>query len=117
MYRDAERREGVARRIRELWEESGYTEEHVADTLGISISGFQKQKQSGGIRREHAEKLAELFGTTYEYIATGRTEKGDTPDPFAVNGKPDDRLGHIEAVVEETRRLLRRLAAAQGAGP
>ena len=94
MYRDAERKKQVAARIREAWEASGYTEEYVADAMGITISGFQKQKQTGGISRENLEVLAGLAKVDVEWITTGRG-KGPTPDVMgSLNG--DEPAGELQ---------------------
>lgn len=112
MLKDRERREHVAARIRQLWEESGRTEPEIAEEIGLSLRGYQKAKQTGGISREKLEKLAEFHDVTPEWILTGR-EKGQTPDPFAtMNGSvPQELQVQLDRIEESQKEILNKLAA------
>lgn len=102
-----------AERIKALREERGLRQQDVADAIGVELRSYQRQEANGGIRGENAKKLADFYGVELKWLLMG-----DTPDVLgAMNGRSDERLDRIEAAVEENRRLLRRLAAAQGLDP
>lgn len=58
----------VAERIRALREKHGYSEQYVADYVGISQPAYRKYEHGGGVTAEKLLKLCELYGCSADYI-------------------------------------------------
>lgn len=71
-----------AERIKQLREESPYTQEALSDKLGITVRAYQAWEEGGGIKWENLENLAEIHSVDIQWIHRGQ-ERGPTPDPFA----------------------------------
>jgi len=132
MLMTEDERADIAARIKELRENSPYTQPEIAAKVGIGLRGYQKWEKVG-VNYSNAEKLAEIYGVSANFIMKG-PDRDETPDPFA-NGSGglrdevsalDERITQIEAKVtemieiqRETLALVReerraRLAAEQG---
>lgn len=51
----------VGERLRSLRERSPYTQEGVADEIGVGLRAYQKMEQTGGVKFDNLQKLATLF--------------------------------------------------------
>lgn len=119
-----------AERIRQLKaDHPGWTWAYIADYVGVKERSAVEWQRTGGLNSANAEKLAELFGVSYDYLWFGK-ERGPTPDLLAgvahedtvedvreeFRGKVDailDRLQHAEtersefkALIDQQNRLL-----------
>lgn len=109
-----------AERIRTLKSDRpDLTWEQIADHVGVKERSVHNWAATGGIKYENAEKLAELFGVSVDYIWRGEggsvaTMDGDTPDLLGALSPEDAkeipaRLDAIETDVAEIKKLLRQL--------
>lgn len=97
---DEKQRLERAARIRQLREESPYTQEAVAERVGVKLRSYQKWEEGGGIEWEHLEALADLHRVDVQWIHRGR-ERGPAPELFK-NPQLDrieERLKRIEAAL------------------
>jgi len=104
---DEQRRLEIAGRIKELREQSPYTQPAIADRIGVTVRAYQKWEQTGGLTGEHLEELAKLHNVTPEFIWRGQ-ERGPTPDlSVALNGSTP---GVLHLLTEINRKLDKLLA-------
>jgi transcriptional regulator with XRE-family HTH domain len=73
MARDAQRREELAARIKEL--RGLRTQQSIADRVGVTMRAYQAWEAGGGITWENIEALAKVFGVSEDYLLSG--EVGD----------------------------------------
>jgi transcriptional regulator with XRE-family HTH domain len=69
-------------RLTKLRNQHGFTQQRVADSLGISRGAYANYEI--GTREPDAEnlkKLAELYNVTVDYLLTGRTDNINSQDP------------------------------------
>ena len=72
----------LGERISELRKERKYSQEYIAHELEISRQAVYKwEKDLSSPDTAHLIKLAELFGVSVEYLATGKTEKQTSEKP------------------------------------
>lgn len=88
----------IGGRIRDLRENSRYTNETLAQAAGVSARAVGKWIEGKGISRDSAEKVAEIFDVDPDWLWSGR-ERGPAPDPFASAQPSDVRLGRLEKAV------------------
>src|SRR3954467_1281074 len=70
----------------------------IGDQIGGREGSAIAWQQTGGLNPKNAEKLADIFGVSYDFLWFGK-EKGPTPDVLAgVAG-----IEHVEAVRDEFR--------------
>jgi transcriptional regulator with XRE-family HTH domain len=88
-----------AERIRQLkTAHPELTWSYIAGKIGVRERSAVAWQKTGGISAKNAEKLAEVFGVSVDFLWFGQ-EKGPTPDLLAgVAG-----LEHVEAVRDEFR--------------
>lgn len=95
-----------AQRIRQLKDEHPEIKwRMIAAHVGVTERAAQEWPKSGGIEPENAEKLAELFDVSYQWLWFGHeaeTKNGDTPNPFAKVSSVDQ----VEDIREEFRGLV-----------
>lgn len=99
MALDVAQRIARGERIKQLREESPYTQPVLAEKVGVTLRAYQRWEEGGGIEWDHLEKLAEIYGVDVQWIHRGE-ERGPAPDPFATDSAK---------VVEELRREVRAL--------
>jgi transcriptional regulator with XRE-family HTH domain len=87
--------------------------------IGVTDKTIRAWEKGSGIEWEHAVAAARVYGVDPESLVRREGQEGEeAPDLMhTLNGDGPDRLARIEAAVEETRKLARRLAAAQGLDP
>jgi transcriptional regulator with XRE-family HTH domain len=73
MAMDAQRREELAARIKEL--RGLRTQQAIADRVGVTLRAYQAWEAGGGITWENIEALAKAFGVSEDYLLYG--EVGD----------------------------------------
>lgn len=102
----------VGRRIAELRNERRFTQEEAADLAGVTLRAYQKWEAGGGIQFANLRKLADIFGTTTEYIVG----TADTPNPFRVGEQLTDireefhgRIDHLEEMLERNYQALEQI--------
>lgn len=62
--------------LRKLRIQHGYTQQEVADVIGVTKSTISKyEKGQRNLSGDHIEKLSELFGADRIYIFTGKTKE------------------------------------------
>lgn len=97
----------VGKRLKELRIKRNYTQQYVADILGIGRSNLGHiEHDRVALDSKHAKILAELYNTSYDYIYTGEGEEYTDPDlkMIARYGKkmtPEQR--------KKTRRMIEML--------
>lgn len=102
-----------AARIKQLREESPYTQAALADLVGVTPRAYQRWEEGGGIEWEHLERLAEVHGVDVIWIHRG-TSRGPTPDPFVPTTSEVPALARIEAKLARIEDRQTRLLAAVG---
>jgi hypothetical protein len=55
----------------------------MAEAVGVTLRAAQAWEAGGGIDDDHLPLLIEFLETDADYLLRGRTERGETPDPFA----------------------------------
>lgn len=66
----------IGKRISELRKARGYTQEYIAEQLGVSRQAVSKwESDLSSPDTKNLIALAQLLGTSVEYIAVGETEK------------------------------------------
>jgi hypothetical protein len=95
-----------AERIRQLkTAHPELTWSYIADQIGVRERSAIAWQQTGGLNPKNAEKLADLFGVSYDFLWFGK-EKGPTPDVLAgVAG-----IEHVEAVRDELSSKVDQIA-------
>ena len=71
-----ERLKGIGNRIKRVRKERGYSQEHLAELLGVSIntiSNYENGKYSFDISR--ISEMADILDTTEEYLLYGQNNK------------------------------------------
>lgn len=110
---EAAAKEHRARLIRELREQSPYTQAAIAKRLNIGLRGYQKIEKTGGAKYETLSKLAVLHGVDVDYFYRG--ENGDQPAPDDAS-QILEAASRIEQALERNHKtmqaLLSRLAEA-----
>jgi len=92
-----------AARIKQLREESPYTQAALADLVGVTPRAYQRWEEGGGIEWDHLEKLAEVHGVDVMWIHRGT---GRGPSPLETFSEPastadlDERLEWIESALQ-----------------
>lgn len=102
-----------AGRIRQLREESPYTQPALADKVGVTLRAYQRWEEGGGIEWEHLEKLAEIHDVDVQWIHRGR-EQGPAPDPFATSRSPSEQFGLVLQNQAEILARIIRIEASLG---
>ena len=99
LMKDADRRQAISARIKELRERRGLTQPQVATALDVSLRTYQNWEAGGGTSGEHYERLAELLGVSYDYLMTG----GEMMPPTA------DVLSRLDRLQRDVAEILDRL--------
>lgn len=114
MLRDQVRRRELAARMRTLREESPYTQEAIADKIGLKLRSYQKAEQTGGISYEKLQALAGVHEVDFDWLLKG-SEKGPAPDLLAtMEGErssdgayvSEERMQRLEALALRNQQLL-----------
>lgn len=98
MALDEQQRIERAERIKQLREESPYTQAALAERIGVSPRAYQRWEEGGGIEWDHLERLAEIHGVDVMWIHRG-VGRGPTPDLLSApvsRSELDERLEWIE---------------------
>jgi hypothetical protein len=96
-----------AERIRQLkTAHPELTWSYIADQIGVRERSAIAWQKTGGISAKNAEKLAELFGVSYDFLWFGK-EKGPTPDLLA----GVSRIDQVDAVRDEFRGKVDQIVA------
>jgi hypothetical protein len=96
-----------AERIRQLkTAHPELTWSYIADQIGVRERSAIAWQKTGGISAKNAEKLAELFGVSYDFLWFGK-EKGPTPDLLA----GVSRIDQVDAVRDEFRGKVDKITA------
>jgi transcriptional regulator with XRE-family HTH domain len=103
---NAERRAQISVRIRELRERRGFTQPQVADRIGAQLRTYQKWEGGGGTSGENYERLAEVFGVSYDYLVMGRESE---PVPEDILGRLDEIREEMGTLGEQQQEMLKRL--------
>lgn len=71
----------VGKRLKNLRIQKGFTQQYVADALGIGRSNFGHiENDRVRLEADYAQILADLYDTSIEFIYTGEGEKIIDPD-------------------------------------
>lgn len=101
-------KERRARLLRELRDRSPLTQEAVAERIDVSLRGYQKMEQTGGVSFSNLEKLADLFGVDVDYFFR---EGQDEPV------RDSDQLDRIEELLRANNDLMQQLVSRLDAAP
>jgi transcriptional regulator with XRE-family HTH domain len=97
---DDERKRRVGARLRDLRQHSPYTQEAIAEHIGVTLRAYQKMEQTGGMSYPNRVKLADLFkvdiGVLYDEPAT---------EVITL----DDRLARLEHAVSRLENIEQQL--------
>jgi len=91
-----ERQRAIGKRIAEMRERAGLTQDAAADKIGVTLRAYQKWEAGGGITRPNLQRLAELYATTPDKILGPAP-----PSLFAV----EDGVDKLERIEEKLDRL------------
>lgn len=96
---DDQRKREIGARIRELRVDSPYTQQAVADRVGVTLRALQKWEQGRGITYENVERVANVFDVDVDYVLKGVAK----PAPNLIGGmNPEpNRLNVIEQLLRE----------------
>lgn len=97
---DTDRKIRIGRRIRELRMESPYTQEAIAQEIGVSLRGYQAMEGRGAVSFASLEKIAALHKKDLDYFY-----REDSPPAL------ERAVELLEENQELMREILRRLAA------
>jgi transcriptional regulator with XRE-family HTH domain len=96
----------ICSRVQQARKEAGFTQDEMADLLGMTMRGYQNY-ETDRVPWRKLDKIADLVGVTQMWLLRGdpdeRTESGATP-PL-----PDgviERLDKIEESVESLRQAV-----------
>src|SRR3954464_5445355 len=100
-----------AERIRQLkTAHPELTWSYIADQIGVRERSAIAWQKTGGISAKNAEKLAELFGVSYDFLWFGK-EKGPTPDVLAGVAGIEDVEARRDALTSKVDQIAGQLAA------
>lgn len=98
-----------AARIKQLREESPYTQEAIADLVGVKIRSYQKWEEGGGIEWDNLEKLADIHKVSVQWIHRG--EEKATPDVLGnLSSVPPELAAQLDRIEKEVLGLRTDLA-------
>lgn len=87
----------IAQRVRELREQSPFSQQEMADKLGISLRAYQKLEHNGLQRWKRAEELGEIFEVDPGWIWHGQKDPIPTEDVEDLLHQILGRLDEIES--------------------
>lgn len=91
----------IGERIKQLREQSPYTQPAMADLMGLTLRGYQKLEEKGTTIWDHAKTLAKIHDVDVQWIWTGR-EGGASADLA-------DDIAEIKAWMERIEKVLETL--------
>jgi DNA-binding XRE family transcriptional regulator len=86
----------IAHRIRELRERSAYTQQDLADKLGLTVWAYQRLERRGTSRWRQVVELADAHEIDPEWIWGGEVTDGHARDSRDVLKEIFERLDRIE---------------------
>lgn len=93
-------RQGLGRRLRKLRKKADFTQQKVADSVGVELTSYQRWEYGKSLpTEEHLEDLIDFFDTSYEYLVTGQ-DKDHPLGPIYDSGGPSDPLSALMERVE-----------------
>lgn len=101
----------IGARLCSLREAAGYTQESLAAAAGVSLGTITKMEQGErwDIKVSTLAKLADVLGTSLDYLATGRTVSPEDPNlSFAAQmvqryGFSDEKASYVLQRLEQTQ--------------
>ena len=97
----------IGSRIKKARQAQGLSQAELADTLGITRSACSQWESDEGTgpRRERLERLADLLGVSYEWLATGRDQVREEP-PLYLNTEQQELLQRFKSLSPRQRQAL-----------
>ena len=80
-------KKALGERMKSAREAKGFTQEHVADLLGITKERYTKQEQRGALPAYLMERFAVVTGADPLWLLTGRTPRKDRRSPAAARAR------------------------------
>ena len=102
---DAQLQEGICGRIRQARKEAGFTQQEMADLLGMTMRGYQNY-ESNRVPFRWLDKIGEITGRSGEWLLRGDQEPAIPSDAEL---RQMIRL-EVEAALAPIEQLLLRLA-------
>ena len=99
---DARLQRDICSRIQQARKEAGYTQQEMADLLGMTMRGYQNY-ESTRVPFRWLDKIAELTGKSQEWLLRGDLEAAT---PSLTPAVVVDRLDQLEQSVESLRLLV-----------
>ena len=99
----------VGVRIRDVRREQGWTQEDLAQAVGVSRSAVaQWETDRAGQVRENLSRIAEALGVSAEFLLMGREPQANSADELAMlrlyrDANPEDR----QLLLRTARRLVK----------
>lgn len=94
-------REEIAYNVKRLRTEAGYTQDEVAQRIGITWRNYQKYEKAGAVPRpENLEKLAKVYGVSVEEIL------GQTPGPKGKDASIANLTRHLAVLQGQVDDLI-----------
>lgn len=94
-----------SKRFKHLREAKGWTQDEIAEKLGVSrsaIAGYESESKSRTPRKETLRNIADMFGVTIDYLLGGNMElgqkshAGNDGSPIELSEKRDNMGSHSE---------------------
>lgn len=106
---DAHLQQQICARIKTARVEAGFTQDEMADLLGMTMRGYQNY-ETDRVPWRKLDKIAELTGRTQEWFLRGDRDAATQSEPTL----PEvlQRLDQIENVVESLRQVVVQALAA-----
>lgn len=119
-------RRAVGRRIRALRERLGWDREELARRVGVHAGSIARWETGGAVPHAYTlERIAELGGTTGEWLRTGSAESAPAAEAVAEDvseereaedplGSPDAMARFVGGIAPAGEERLRKLDALEG---
>lgn len=94
-------RQEIAYNVKRLRAEAGYTQDEVAQRIGITWRNYQKYEKAGAVPKpENLERLAKLYGVSVEEIL------GQTPGPKGKDASIANLTRHLAILQGQVDDLI-----------
>ncbi len=113
----------IGSEIKRLRKEQRFTQEHIALKLDMSVAGYSRiERDEVNVTLDRLQELAEILGTTPEFILGIHDENGEiiSPEPLAdqvfaakVEKLYQDQIAQLKEEVQFLREQLRRFELAE----
>ena len=106
---DARLQQDICARIQQARKEAGYTQQEMADLLGMTMRGYQNY-ESNRVPFRWLDKIADLTGKSQEWLLRGDVEPVEaTPSRSELLQETRETRAVVESLLREVRELRQAL--------